>query len=95
MGFHVQFVLAAQVEILHASPVNTTGVPTPDLVGCVQDDMVHGGGCRGARLRAEIVDEHDVDERLVEEADQQSAAVRGDGEGGCAVVRLLVIDGPR
>src|SRR5260221_11356699 len=34
----------APVEILHASPVNTTGVQTPDLIGCVQDDSVFGAG---------------------------------------------------
>jgi hypothetical protein len=37
-------------------------------------------------LRAEIVDEHDVDEGLVEQADDHGVAVRGDAEGGCAVV---------
>src|SRR5712664_2622758 len=46
-------------------------------------------------LRAEIVDEHDVDEGLVEQADDHGAAVRGDAECGCAVVRLLMIHGHR
>ena len=46
-------------------------------------------------LRAEIIHEHDVDEGLVEEADQESATVRGDREGGCAVVWLLLIHGHR
>jgi hypothetical protein len=30
----------AKVEVLRASPVNTTGVQTPDLVGCAQDDTM-------------------------------------------------------
>jgi hypothetical protein len=28
------------VEILRLSPVNTTGVPTPDLIGWPQDDTM-------------------------------------------------------
>ena len=28
----------ANVEVLRASPVDTTGVQTPDLVGCPQND---------------------------------------------------------
>jgi hypothetical protein len=46
-------------------------------------------------LGAEIVDQHDVDEGLVEQTDDQGAAVRGDAQGGCAVVWLGVIHGPR
>jgi len=29
---------ATEVEFLRASPVNTTGVQTPDLIGCPQND---------------------------------------------------------
>jgi hypothetical protein len=47
-----------------------------------------------AELRAEIFDEHDVDEGLVEQADDLGAAVWGDAESGCAVVGLLFIHGP-
>jgi hypothetical protein len=31
-----------EVEVLRASPVEITGVQTPDLVGCAQDDKFFG-----------------------------------------------------
>ena len=37
-GFVGQVGGAFVVEVLRASPVNTTGVQTPDLVGCPQND---------------------------------------------------------
>jgi len=44
-------------------------------------------------LRAEIVDEHDVDEGLVKETEDYGAAVGGDAEGWGAVVGLLFVHG--
>ena len=93
-GSHPHFVLEAYVEILHASPVKSAGAQHRTLSDAFRM-TVWRRRTRGKMLRTEIVDEHDVDEGLVEEADQQSAAVRGDAEGGCAVVWLLVIHGPR
>ena len=82
-GFHAQFVHAAYVEILHASLSDAFRMTT------------WRWRTRGAMLRTEIVDEHDVDEGLVEQADDHGAAVRGDAEGGCAVVWVLLIHGHR
>ena len=43
------------------------------------------------KLRAEVIDEHNVDAGLVHETDEQGAAIGGDGERGSAVIGLFFV----